>query len=159
MAISDDDLEHLRRCVELARVALESGDQPFGSILVDGDGTTLFEDHNRVKDGDETRHPEFAIAQWAVANLTPDQRARATVYTSGEHCPMCSAAHAWVGLSRIVYAASSEQLSQWLLEWGAPPSPVAALPINTVAPGVTADGPASGLTETMKALYKAKFKP
>lgn len=139
-------------------MALDGGDEPFGSILVDGDGTTLFEDHNRVKDGDETRHPEFAIAQWAVANLNPDERARATVYTSGEHCPMCSAAHAWVGLSRIVYAASSEQLSQWLIEWGAPPSPVAALPINTVAPGVTADGPVSELTETMKALYEAKFR-
>jgi tRNA(Arg) A34 adenosine deaminase TadA len=159
VAISDDDLERLRRCVELARVALDDGDEPFGSILVDGDGTTLFEDHNRVKDGDETRHPEFAIAQWAVANLTPDERARATVYTSGEHCPMCSAAHAWVGLSRIVYAASSQQLSQWLAEWGAPPAPVAPLPISTVAPGLTTDGPAPELTDTMKALYEAKFRP
>jgi tRNA(Arg) A34 adenosine deaminase TadA len=159
VAISDDDLKRLRRCVELAQAALDDGDEPFGSILVDGDGAVLFEDRNRVKDGDHTRHPEFAIAQWAVANLTPDERARMTVYTSGEHCPMCSAAHAWVGLSRIVYAASSKQLSQWLVEWGAPPSPVAALPINTVAPGVTADGPAPELTETMKALYEAKFRP
>ena len=118
MAISDDDLDRLRRCVELARVALDDGDEPFGSILVDGDGATLFEDRNRVKDGDPTRHPEFAIARWAVDNLTPDERARATVYTSGEHCPMCAAGHAWVGLGRIVYAASSAQLSQWLTEWG-----------------------------------------
>jgi tRNA(Arg) A34 adenosine deaminase TadA len=143
--------------VELARAALDEGDEPFGSILVGGDGTTLFEDHNRVKDGDETRHPEFAIAQWAVGNLTPDERASATVYTSGEHCPMCSAAHAWVGLSRIVYAASSEQLSRWRTEWGASASPVAPLPINTVAPRLPVDGPAPELTETMKALYEAKF--
>ena len=33
--------------------------------------------------------------------------AACTVYTSGEHCPMCSAAHAWVGLGRIVYAVSA----------------------------------------------------
>ena len=66
MAISDDDLERLRRCVELAREALDDGDEPFGSILVGGDGTTLYEDRNRVKDGDHTRHPEFAIARWAV---------------------------------------------------------------------------------------------
>ena len=118
MAISDDDLERLRRCVELARVALDDGDEPFGSILVGGDGATLYEDRNRVKDGDHTRHPEFAIARWAVDNMTPDERARATVYTSGEHCPMCAAGHAWVGLGRIVYAASSSQLSEWLAEWG-----------------------------------------
>lgn len=158
MAISDDDLERLRRCVDLARVALDHGDEPFGSILVGGDGATLFEDRNRVKDGDRTRHPEFAIAQWAVANLTPDERTRATVYTSGEHCPMCSAGHAWVGLGRIVYAASSEQLTQWRVEWGAPPSPVTPLPINAVAPGIAVDGPAPELADSMKVLYAEKFR-
>ena len=132
MAISDEDLQRLRGCVELARSALEAGDEPFGSILVDGDGTTRYQDRNRVKDGDATQHPEFAIARWAVDQLSPAERARATVYTSGEHCPMCAAAHAWVGLGRIVYATSSAQLSSWRADWGAPPSPVAALPITTV---------------------------
>ena len=100
MAISDEDLERLGRCVELARSALDAGDEPFGSILVSGDGQTLYEDRNRVKDGDETQHPEFAIARWAVVNLTPEERAKATVYTSGEHCPMCAAGHAWVAKPR-----------------------------------------------------------
>ena len=159
MAISDDDLERLRRCVELAREALDDGDEPFGSILVDDGGASLFEDRNRVKDGDHTRHPEFAIARWAVDNLTPDDRARATVYTSGEHCPMCAAGHAWVGLGRIVYATSSEQLTHWLAEWGAPPPPVAPLPISAVALRVDVDGPAPELADTMKALYEAKFRP
>nr|WP_090277186.1 nucleoside deaminase [Mycolicibacterium komanii]CRL71257.1 cytosine/adenosine deaminase [Mycolicibacterium komanii] len=159
MALSDDDLARLGRCVELAREALEDGDEPFGSLLVDDAGRTLFEDRNRVKDGDHTRHPEFAIARWAAANLTPGQRAAATVYTSGEHCPMCAAAHAWVGLGRIVYAASSEQLTRWLTEWGAPPPPVAPLPITTIAPGLEVDGPAGGYTDQMKTLYEAKFRP
>lgn len=159
MAISDDDIERLRRCVELARVALDDGDEPFGSILVDSEGATLFEDRNRVKDGDHTRHPEFAIARWAVENMTPEQRARATVYTSGEHCPMCAAGHAWVGPGRIVFATSSEQLARWLAEWGAPIPPVAPLPIATVAPRIDVDGPAPALADTMKALYEAKFGP
>jgi tRNA(Arg) A34 adenosine deaminase TadA len=159
VAISDDDLERLGRCVELARAALDDGDEPFGSILVDGDGTTLYEDRNRVKGGDHTRHPEFAIARWAVDNLSPMQRARATVYTSGEHCPMCAAGHAWVGLGRIVYATSSAQLSEWLTEWGSPPPPVAPLPITTVAPAAVVDGPAPAFADTMKALYEAKFRP
>jgi tRNA(Arg) A34 adenosine deaminase TadA len=158
VAISDDDLERLRRCVELARVALDAGDEPFGSILVGADGATLYEDRNRVKDGDHTRHPEFAIARWAVDNLSPDQRVRATVYTSGEHCPMCAAGHAWVGLGRIVYATSSEQLTRWLAEWGAPPPPVSPLPITMIAPGVGVDGPAPELADAMRAMYEAKFR-
>ena len=159
MAIDDDDLERLRRCVELAREALDNGDEPFGSILVDDAGRVLFEDRNRVKDGDHTRHPEFAITQWAVANLAPDKRAAATVYTSGEHCPMCAAAHAWVGLGRIVYATSSQQLTRWLTEWGSSPPPVAPLPITTIAPRVDVDGPALEYADEMKALYETKFRP
>jgi tRNA(Arg) A34 adenosine deaminase TadA len=159
VAISDDDLDRLGRCVELARTALADGDEPFGSILVGADGRTLFEDRNQVNDGDATRHPEFAIARWAAENLTPAERAEATVYTSGEHCPMCAAAHAWVGLGRIVYAASSAQFTEWLAEWNAPPSPVAALPITVVAPRAVVDGPAPALADTMKSLYEAKFRP
>jgi tRNA(Arg) A34 adenosine deaminase TadA len=159
VAISVDDLERLGRCVELARLALSEGDEPFGSILVDGDGETRHEDRNRVKDGDHTRHPEFAIARWAVDNLTADDRASATVYTSGEHCPMCAAGHAWVGLGRIVYATSAAQLSSWRAEWGTPRSPVAALPITTVAPDLVVDGPAPEFEDAMKALYEAKFRP
>ena len=159
MAISNDDLEHLGRCVELARSAYEAGDEPFGSLLLDGNGETRFEDHNQVSGGDATRHPEFAIARWAASNLSPAERVRATVYTSGEHCPMCSAAHAWVGLGRIVYATSAEQLTTWRGEWGVSPSPVAPLPISTVAPGIEVDGPAPELADAMKALYEAKFRP
>jgi tRNA(Arg) A34 adenosine deaminase TadA len=162
VAINDEDLGHLRRCVELARSALDAGDEPFGSLLVDADGEIRFEDRNRVKDGpnggDATRHPEFEIARWATSNLSPAERVRATVYTSGEHCPMCSAAHAWVGLGRIVYATSSDQLTGWRSEWGADASPVAPLPISAIAPDIEVDGPAPELAEAMKALYEAKFR-
>ncbi|WP_066461744.1 nucleoside deaminase [Sanguibacter suarezii] len=147
------DRDHLRRCVDLAREALDAGDEPFGSILVDDTGVEVFADRNRVSGGDHTQHPEFAIARWAVTHLTPAQRAQATVYTSGEHCPMCSAAHAWVGLDRIVYASSSEQLSQWHREWGIPAGPVASLPVNAVAPAVPVSGPDDELSEQVRALH------
>lgn len=159
MSITADDLVHLRRCVELAREALEDGDEPFGSVLVDGAGAVRFADRNRVKDGDATQHPEFAIARWAATHMAPVQRIRATVYTSGEHCPMCAAAHAWVGLGRIVYATSTEQLLSWQAEWGTPAGPVAGLPISAVAPRIPVDGPAPELAEAMKPLYEAKFRP
>jgi hypothetical protein len=55
--ITDVDLKHLRRCVELARMALEKGDEPFGSVLVSAEDEVLFEDHNHVAGGDQTQHP------------------------------------------------------------------------------------------------------
>ena len=153
--VNDDDLKHLRRCIELAAQALEDGDEPFGSVLVGADGTVLAEDRNRiVSTGDPTRHPELELARWAATRLTPEERAAATVYTSGEHCPMCSAAHGWVGLGRIVYVASSAQLTEWLEELGVPPSRVRPLPVREVAPGVRIEGPVPALVEEIRALHR-----
>lgn len=151
--VDETDLRHLRRAVDLAAQALDKGDEPFGSVLVAADGKVLFEDHNHVAGGDATRHPEFAIARWAAENLSPTDRAAATVYTSGEHCPMCSAAHAWVGLGRIAYASSSEQLGSWLAEWGVAPGPVRPLPITEVAPGLPVAGPVPSFAEEIRALH------
>ena len=129
--ISAQDRHYLARCVELARQALAQGDEPFGSLLLSADGQVLFEDRNHVAGGDHTRHPEFEIARWAAANLTPAQRAASTVYTSGEHCAMCAAAHGWVGLGRIVYASSTPQLSAWMQELGFPAPRVKACLLYT----------------------------
>jgi tRNA(Arg) A34 adenosine deaminase TadA len=152
--LQDTELKHLRRCIDLAAKAIEVGDEPFGSVLVSGDGTVLAEDHNHVASGDGTRHPEFELARWAGMNMAPEERARATVYTSGEHCPMCSAAHAWVGLGRIVYAASSKQLVGWLAELGVPPGPVRPLPVQEVAPGVIVEGPVAELEDEIRELHR-----
>jgi tRNA(Arg) A34 adenosine deaminase TadA len=157
MRVTEQDLVHLRRCIELAREGVEAGDEPFGSVLVDAAGEVRFEDRNRVAGGDETRHPELEIARWAAEHLTPDERAAATVYTSGEHCPMCSAAHGWVGLGRIVYVASSAMLTDWLAEWGVAPGPVAPLPIQDVVPDAVVDGPATELVEEIKELQRRRF--
>ncbi|MEV2259637.1 nucleoside deaminase [Streptomyces anulatus] len=157
--ISDVDLRHLRRCVELAAQALAADDEPFGSVLVADDGSVLFEDHNHVASGDHTQHPEFALARWSAQHLTPQERAAATVYTSGEHCPMCAAAHGWVGLGRIVYIASGAQLAAWLTEWGVPAAPVAALPVTAVVPGAVVEGPVLELVNDIRALHHRMHGP
>lgn len=153
MMINEQDRKYLKRCVELAELAVEKGDEPFGSVLVSKNGEVLFEDHNHVSGGDHTQHPEFAIARWAANNMTPEERKKATVYTSGEHCPMCSAAHGWVGLGRIVYASSSAQLVEWQKELGIDPSPVKPLPIQEVIHQTEVDGPDEELAEMIHQLH------
>jgi tRNA(Arg) A34 adenosine deaminase TadA len=153
--VTDTDLLHLRRCVELAAEAVETGDFPYGSVLVAADGTVLSEERNQeVTAGDPTRHPEFVLARWAAMNLTPPERAEATVYTSGEHCPMCAGAHGWAGLGRIVYATSSEQVAGWLAQLGVAPAPVLPLPITAIVPGVPVAGPTPQLAEQVRNLHR-----
>lgn len=153
MTITDHDLAFLERAVALAREAAAAGDGAFGSVLVDAAGIERFSDRNReITLGDETRHPEFELARWAATNMSAEERAAATVYTSGEHCPMCSAAHAWVGLGRIVFAASSAQISGWRESVGRQASPVATLPITAVAPGLVVEGPVDRFAEELRSL-------
>jgi tRNA(Arg) A34 adenosine deaminase TadA len=154
--LTPTDLPHLRRCLSLAAEALQAGDEPFGSILVDAQGQVLAEARNQVNALTALAHPELALAQWAATHLDPAARATTTLYTSGEHCPMCAAAHGWVGLSKIVYISSAAQLAQWLRELGAPPAPVQMLPIQTIVSGIEVAGPADGeLLQAIKDLQVA----
>src|SRR6187431_2778310 len=153
--ISRVDEVHLRRCVELATQALENGDDPFGSVLVDAEGATLAEALNREQsDRDPTAHPELALVRWAIAHLTLDQRATTTVYTSGEHCPMCAAAHGWSGLGRVVAAASAAQLAQWRSSWGLPAGPVNPMPMRDVAPDVDVVAPVAPFDAQMHDVHR-----
>jgi tRNA(Arg) A34 adenosine deaminase TadA len=157
--------EALELCVKLAREALEAGDAPFGSVLVSGTGKILQHDRNRTVTGekgdmkpDATLHPEFTLAHWAMLNLDAEERAKASVYTSGEHCAMCSAAHAYCGLGPIVYITSTAQYSRWMDEAGAGQRKVLKnLAINDVAPGIQVQGPIEGLDEQVKALHAQRW--
>ncbi|RFC63790.1 nucleoside deaminase [Fulvimarina endophytica] len=152
--IDETDRRHLVRCVELARQAVNEGHKPFGSILVSGEGEVLREDFNRTGNGDATAHPEFALAKWAGLNMAPEERARATVYTSGEHCPMCASAHALVGLGRIVFASSTDQLLQWFDEMGADGLPFATVRVRELLPKHEVAGPDPSFATEIRSLHE-----
>lgn len=107
------DLDHLIRCVALAELAADRGDQPFGSVLVGGNGEILAERSNEVvTTNDCTAHPELALAAWASQHLDAAARAAATIYTSGESCPMCASAQVWAGVGRLVYVLTSPMIGE-----------------------------------------------
>lgn len=155
--LNDSDRKHLKRCIELAKEALDNGDQPFGSVLVSADGNVLAEDRNRIGGGDATQHPEFALARFAGENMTDEEKKNATVYTSGEHCPMCSAAHGLVGLGKIVYASSSKQLGEWMKELGAEPLGIRTLPIEDIIVDAQVEGPVPELAEQVHELHRQYY--
>lgn len=154
MPITPTDQDHLRRCIDLAAEAVERGDDPFGSLLVGGDGAVLAERSNEVvTSGDVTAHPEIALASWASRHLSAEERAQATMYTSGEHCAMCAAAHVWAGIGRLVFVLSGEMIRQFGRP-GAPSIDVGAREIverSNVA--VQVDGPCEALVEQAGALF------
>lgn len=153
--MNDVDLRHLRRCVELAAEAAERGDDPFGSLLVGGDGEVLAERSNRVMtDDDRTAHPELALAQWASRHLEASARAAATMYTSGEHCPMCAAAQVWTGIGRLVYVLSSPMIADLVGGGGVRIDLRASDVVAASNVRVEIDGPCDELVDDVAALFR-----
>src|SRR5699024_9284234 len=123
------------------------------SVLVDATGKVRAEERNRAHTDNATRHPEFDLARWAGRHLTAEERREATVYTSGEHCPMCSTAHGVVGLGRIVFASSGKQLQEWHDELGVAPPAARFRPVVDMLPHAEVSGPFPEFTERIRALH------
>lgn len=156
--IFESDIPFLERCLELAEQAVAAGDQAFGSILVSEDGEILAEDRNRTAELTALAHPEYALAKWAAENLSELERAHTTMYTTGEHCPMCAAAHGWVGLGPIVYLSSAEQFAAWMRKNNISQSAVANIPVEEVIRNVEVRGPVEGkLHDRLFALHRKYF--
>lgn len=156
--IKATDEQYLRSCLELAAESVKAGDQAFGSILVNTDGKIIAEARNRVNEKNALAHPEIELAQWAAENLSDQERASTTLYTTGEHCPMCSAAHGLVGLGSLVYLSSAEQLGIWQKEHHIPAAKINFLPVEAIIKNVEVRGPAEGvLLEEIKELHKISW--
>jgi tRNA(Arg) A34 adenosine deaminase TadA len=111
--MTEQDLQHLARAIELAAAAREHGNHPFGSLLVDADGTVVLEAENTVVTGrDCTAHAEQNLVRDAVAHFGPEQLGTCTLYTSTEPCAMCAGAIFWSGIGRVVFALSSATLRE-----------------------------------------------
>lgn len=155
VTLTENDLKHLEQCLSLAKEALDAGDEPFGSILVNQDNNVLATARNRVNEKNVLAHPEIELAHWGADNISKEELKSATMYTSGEHCTMCAAAHGWVGIGKLVYLSSGEQLGSWLEEFGAPPAPIKSIPAEKIIKNVEVKGPATGsLLERIKEMHR-----
>ncbi|HVH80417.1 MAG TPA: nucleoside deaminase [Stellaceae bacterium] len=102
-----DDIELMREAIALAAEA----DLPFGAVIVK-DGEIVARGHNLGKRlQDPTAHGEMVAIRRCLEVHGPEALRGATIYTSGEPCPMCMGAILWCRIGRVVYAASIEQLS------------------------------------------------
>ena len=101
---SDPDFGPLREAIALSEAARKHGNMPFGAVLVTPEGKVLARGENCiVTDRDITSHAEVNALRAASKDFSPAQISAATMYASGEPCPMCSGAMIRVGLRRVVF--------------------------------------------------------
>ena len=103
---SADDERSMRLALDEAR----QGDFPFGAVIV-RDGQVLARGRNLGKTNDDpTAHGEMVAIRRCLTDYGSASLRDSTLYTSGEPCAMCMGAILWCRISRLVFAASVEQL-------------------------------------------------
>lgn len=97
--------QYMRRCIELARQAIASGDSPVGSLIVDGD-ELVSEGVEAVRARhDATAHAEMEALRAAFARRGSRDLTACTLYTSVEPCVMCAYAIRLARISLVVCGA------------------------------------------------------
>jgi tRNA(Arg) A34 adenosine deaminase TadA len=113
MTLASPDEALLLRAIELAQLARDNGNHPFGALLTDRAGRILLETENTVVTGlDVTGHAELNLVRAASMELDAEALRGATLYTSTEPCAMCAGAIYWAGIGRVVYALGADQLTE-----------------------------------------------
>jgi len=108
MMTKKDDETLLRRAIRLSEEAVAQGGRPFGAVIASRDGRIIAEGMGvpSVEPRDWTAHSEMQALRGAAAVLDWPELSAATLYASGEPCPMCAAAVYWCNIRRLVYCVS-----------------------------------------------------
>jgi guanine deaminase len=98
------------RFMRIAIAEAAKGDYPFGAAIV-REGGVIATGRNLGKTNDDpTAHAEMMAMRSVIATRS-GQLKGATLYASGEPCPMCMGAILWCGIGRVVFAASIAELA------------------------------------------------
>ena len=100
-----EDLGYMRRALELAAQAGDSGEVPVGAVLV-LNGRMVGEGANRmIAAGDPTAHAEMEALRAACAQEGNYRLPGAELFVTLEPCAMCAGALVLARVSRVVFAA------------------------------------------------------
>ena len=104
----------MRRCIELARRALDTGDSPVGSLIVKGD-ELVSEGIEAVRARqDATAHAEVEALRSAFRERESRDLTGCTLYTTVEPCIMCAYAIRLARISVVVTGARGGDAEQLL---------------------------------------------
>ena len=93
----------MARAYGMKRMAMESGDQSYGAVIVKS-GRIIGQAPSRVVvNEDPTAHAEMEAIRDAARRLDTRDLQGCVMYSSSPPCPMCEAAAYWAGIERLFH--------------------------------------------------------
>lgn len=100
----------MRRALEAAARARESGEVPVGACLIDSAGGLLAVSGNlTITNNDPTAHAEILVLREAAQKIGNYRLTETCLYTTIEPCAMCAGALVNARVKRLVYGATDER--------------------------------------------------
>jgi len=104
---------YLLESIEVSRKARESGNTPFGAILVNAEGEIVLEQGNvEITQSNCTGHAERTLMEAASKRFHKDELWHYTLYTTVEPCAMCAGSIYWGNVGTVVYGISEKRLAE-----------------------------------------------
>ena len=100
----------MRKAIEAAEAARDSGEVPIGACLISNQGELLAVAGNlTVSTCDPTAHAEILVLRQAARKIDNYRLTDTVVYTTIEPCAMCAGALVNARVKRLVYGARDER--------------------------------------------------
>ncbi|MFC4853579.1 nucleoside deaminase [Actinophytocola glycyrrhizae] len=109
--------ELMRRCLELAASATDSGNYALGA-LVAVDGRIAAESASSLigDDNDPSAHPEMVVIRETARMKGTRYLPGALLVTTLEPCPMCTSVAIWAKMAGIAFGATQQDAKSWSAE-------------------------------------------
>ena len=142
--------ELMRAALDVARIALRTGDVPVGAIVINAEGVVVGKGFNeREANNDPTAHAEIVAIRSAASRLQKSRLDGCTLIVTLEPCAMCAGAIAQSRISKVIFGAWDEKAGAVGSVWDVLRDPRSIFKVEVVS-GVLEAECAELLTEFLK---------
>ena len=108
--LATEDEFFMAQALDLARLSIQHGNQPFGAVLVKHGRMAARAENTAISDGGVYHHAEMNVIHKAMRDLGLKSLEGHTLYASTEPCVMCCGAIFHSKVDTVVYGASQAYL-------------------------------------------------
>ncbi|MEO6061841.1 MAG: nucleoside deaminase [Thermoflexales bacterium] len=97
----------VKYAAEMRQLAIDTGDQAYGAIIVKGDHVVGLGPSRVVVNADATAHAEMEAIRDASRRLGSSDLSGCVMYSTSRPCAMCESAAYWARLGRLIHGSNA----------------------------------------------------